>query len=214
MSMISFELKKALSPLGIEYKEFGDLLLYLMHKSVICRDDSEVERKLYDQYLMCETYVKDYFEVIGIGVHHNEIFSSIRVFAPDADFPSNQEISDETNNKLRMQLSRDEVAALIVCYLMYQQCSDDLTLEEFNAVISREEFYAAHATYLSYAPKINETARKDVFKRLSQLKVITFNSDFFDNSEYPIVIRPYVQDIILPETIKKYLEEKELKYED
>lgn len=214
MSIISFELKKALSPLGIEYKEFGDLLLHLMHKSVICRDDSEVERKLYDQYLMCETYVKDYFEIVGIGVLHNKNFSSIRIFAPDADFPSKQEIADEKNNKLRMQLSKDEVAALIVCYLMYQQCSDDLKLEEFNAVIMREEFYAAHATYLSYEPRENETARKDVFKKLSQLKVIEYNSEFFDNSEYPIVIRPYVQDVILPETVKQYLDKKELNYEN
>lgn len=214
MSRISFELKKALSPLGVEYKEFGDLLLYLMHKSVICRDDSEIERKFYDQYLMCELLVKDYFDVIGIGVLHNEIFSSIRIFAPDADYPQNNTASDNQSNKLRMNISKDEIAALIVCYLLYQQYTDDARLEEFEAVISREEFYAAHATYLSYEPKEQETARKDVLKKLSKLKVIQYHSDFFENMEHPIVIRPYVVDVILPQTVKQYLETKDYKDEN
>ncbi|MDP3444614.1 MAG: DUF4194 domain-containing protein [Ignavibacteria bacterium] len=214
MSLISFELKKALSPLGIEYKEFGDLLLYLMHKSVVCRDDSEIERKFYDQYLMCEILVKDYFEVIGIGVLHNEVFSSVRIFAPDADFPKNNSVSDDKSNKLRMNLSKDEVAALIVCYLLYQQYTDDARLEEFDAVISREEFYAAHATYLSYEPKEQETSRKDVLRKLSKLKIVKFHSDFFENLEHPLVIRPYVMDIILPKTVEQYLDTKENNYED
>lgn len=210
MSNISFGIKKSLSSLEIEYNDFGDLLLYLLSKSVICEADSEIEKSMYRRYLMCEELVKDYFDVLGIGVFHNEVFNSVRIYAPDADYPMNINIADQTNNKLRMSLSKDENAALIVSYLLYQNYSQEDKLEEFTAIVSREEFYAAHATYLSYEPKENESARKDVLTRLAKLKVIEFNSKFFDQSDYPLIIRPYILDLILSENVKQYIKNEEM----
>jgi len=210
MSSISFGIKKSLFALEIEYKDFGDLLLYLLSKSVICESDNEMERSMYRRYLMCEDLVKDYFDVIGIGVHHNENFNSVRIYAPDADYPANMNMADQPNNKLRMPLSKDENAALIVAYILYQNYSQEDKLDEFTAVISREEFYAAHATYLSYEPKENESARRDVLTKLAKLKVVEFHAKFFEQKEYPLIIRPYILDLILSENIKQYIKNEEM----
>lgn len=206
MSQLSHDVSRTIAPTGVELREFGDLVIALMDRGVICREDSAAEKELYDRYIRCKSMVHDYVDILGIGVLHNEDFRSVRFYAPDANHPGGIP-PEEPSNQMRLSVNADLSAALIVCFLLHKQhTGEGHQQEDYSVIVNRDEFYTAHATLLSYDPKPHKTARDEVIRALGRLKAVTYHTDFFDNDEYPIVIRPLIYDIVLEEAVEAALE--------
>lgn len=205
---MNISINEELKELGIGEEEFRDLIVFLMDRGIIVRGDSENERDAYDLFVKAKNAVMEHFHWSRLGIYHNENSHTIRLFAPDADFPSNHLIVDDEykNSQMRMSIGNDLSAALIVCYLLHRQMlAEGKVLENYSVPVSKEEFYTAHATKLSFTPSKSKAVQQDVMKSLQRLKVVAYNKDFFDNPSAKLEIRPYIFDVVLNETIESTL---------
>ncbi|WP_122894122.1 DUF4194 domain-containing protein [Arcobacter peruensis] len=225
---ISQYIKNQIEDSGITEKEFGDIVIYLMHNGVICRPDTgthsegdpTTEKKLYDDFLLVKNEINDFLSILGIDVYHNEEFRSIRLFPPDADYPGSNIIRDEesASSLMRLNITKDLAASLIVLYLLYEQHSSEKE-EDFTVVINEVEFMSSFKSKLNLdvAEKISKTAKakEELFKELKRLRVIKYHKNFFNhNEEYPIIIRPLIFDLVPQGIVKDTLEEFRSKKEE
>jgi hypothetical protein len=220
MSMINY-ISKAIEDTGLTEKEFGDIVIYLMHHGVLSRpeegthseSDPFKEKELYDNYLLAKNEINDYLSVIGMDIYHNEEFRTLRLYPPDSDYPGSKVIRDkETSSTLmRKKISQELAASLIILYLLYEENSVKKE-EDFTVVISDIEFMNAFRTKLNLdtAEKLSKSfkLKEDLFKELKQLRAIKYNKNYFNEGEdYPLVIRPLIYDLVPEEVIKSTLEE-------
>jgi hypothetical protein len=225
---ISQYIKNQIEESGISEKEFGDIIIYLMHNGVICRPDigshsegdPSTEKKLYDDFLLVKNEVNDYLSILGIDIYHNEEFRSIRLFPPDADYPGSKVVRDEesASSLMRLNITKELSASLIVLYLLYEQHSSEKQ-EDFTVVVNEVEFMSSFKSKLNLdiAEKITKTSRakEDLFKELKRLRVIKYHKNFFNqNEQYPIIIRPLIFDLVPQGIVKDTLEEFSTSKED
>ena len=85
--MLSEYLNERLEKAGIELDEFRELLIRLLNYGVLCRAESQVEQQLYDRYQRIPLLVQDTLELIGVRLHHDERFETIRLYPPGSRVP-------------------------------------------------------------------------------------------------------------------------------
>jgi len=220
MNLLNY-ISKEIEETGLTEKEFGDIIIYLMHYGVISRpeegthseSDPLKEKELYDNYLMAKNTINDYLSVIGMDIYHNEEFRTLRLYPPDADYPGSKIIRDkETSSTLmRKRISKELAASLIILYLLYEEHSINKQ-EDFTVVVSDIEFMNAFRTKLNLdiAEKLSKSSKikEDLFKELKQMRAIKYNKNYFnENEDYPLVIRPLIYDLVPENIIKNTLEE-------
>ena len=81
------QLEKQLSDKGYSLQEFSELVIRLLDHSVLCRDESNVEERLYDRFLVLEEIIEDYLAPLHLRIQHDRRFCFIRVFPPGATVP-------------------------------------------------------------------------------------------------------------------------------
>lgn len=211
--MVSTHIEKLLQDTPVDREQFGDLLIYLMtygainrpEKGTYSEKDTAIETELYDRYVLVKDLVADVFSLFGIGIAHNEHFKSVRLYAPDADFPGSNEVKDKGSNLMRMPISKDLAAALIVCYQLYEQHRMDGTLEDdFTAVVSQIEFMSGFTTLLGieYDATRTKGVKDDVYRSLKRMRAVNYHANFLTSADYPLIIRPQIYEIV-PEDIAK-----------
>ena len=62
------EIDRELEKEGLSQKEYSELLVRLLDYGVICRDESQIEQTLYDQFVRIEELVGEYLSVLGIRI--------------------------------------------------------------------------------------------------------------------------------------------------
>lgn len=200
--------------------EFGDIIIYLLDQGVICRPtkgthserDPLVEIQLYDKFIRVKKEIIDYLSIIGMGIYHNEEFQSIRIYAPDAEYPNDNEIKDDGSTLMRFTIGKDLSAAIIICYMLYEQYRGEGRLEDdFTAVVSQQEFMSAFAAILGidYDATRTRGIKDEVYRSLKRMRAINYHGDFFSSNEYPVIIRPLIYDIVMEDTIKNTIEQIE-----
>ncbi|MEB3733961.1 DUF4194 domain-containing protein [Halopseudomonas pachastrellae] len=65
---------------GLSAEDFSELMIRLLDRGVLCRDESNREAELYDRYLQAAELVEDYLSVLRIRVLHEPRFNLVRVF--------------------------------------------------------------------------------------------------------------------------------------
>lgn len=194
---------------GLNLEDFQAITSYLLENGVICREDTQKEEKYYDQFLRLESIIKDYLNLININVIHDEDLLSIRLYAPGSDFPDSYEDPDIRSN-MSMNLTSEESAYLIALAILYNQKFNEGDVEDDASVeVELEEFNTALASYLSFTANENKSVRDDSLRTLRKLKVIKFAKGVFEDEDRPLIIRPYIKQVILPDMLKPFLEEKE-----
>lgn len=207
----------------VSVERFGDIIIYLLHHGVICRptpgthseSDYQRELDLYDDFLIVEDEIRDYLSVMGINIKVNRDFETIRIYPPDADYPGNPDIVDNENGSslMRMNVSKDLSATLIVLYLLYEQHLSEQN-EDFTIAVSQVQFMNSFRSKLDsdLAEVLSKNAKRkeDLFKELKRLRVIKYHKDFFNSEhQFPIVIRPTIYDLVPENIIKDVLNEME-----
>lgn len=199
---------------GLNLEDFQAITSYLLENGVICREDTQKEEKYYDQFLRLESIIKDYLNLININVIHDEDLLSIRLYAPGSDFPDSFEDLDVKSN-MSMSLTSEESAYLIALAILYNQKFNEGDVEDDASVqVELEEFNTALASYLSFTANENKSVRDDSLRTLRKLKVIKFAKGVFEDEDRPLIIRPYIKQVILPDMLKPFLENEEMMVTD
>lgn len=199
---------------GVQLREFSELLIRLMDYGVICRDESQVEQVLYDRFLRVEALLTEYLSVMAIRIQHDRRFQFVRLYPPGAQVPGMDDEQDQPfNGGFRIKLSQNEVALVLVLRSQYDKALREGKVDEQGcALVSLESLSIALKNLLARALPEQLTERKNLFRRLRQLRLIHLaNEDSLGNAEFWIKIRPmimsYVSDDVLSELLNSERQE-------
>jgi len=189
---------------GLDRREFSELMIRLLDYGVVCRDESQIEQQLYDRFLRIEEIVADYLELIGIRLQHDKRFQFVRCYPPGAQIPG---VADEeqvvSSQALRVRLSQHEVALILVLRAQYDKALREGQVDEEGCVMaSLESISIAMKNLLKRALPENMTERKQLFRRLKQLRLVQIsNEEALNDGDMWLRIRPmimsYVSDQVL-----------------
>lgn len=202
LDTIEIELDKK----GLKTQEFSELLVRLLDYGVICRDESQIEQQLYDRYVRLEELVADYLSLLEIRIQHDKRFQFVRLYPPGAQVPG---LIDEENYQggqaFRSRLNQNEVALILVLRAQYDKALREGMVDEQGCVmVSLEAISIAMKNLLKRSLPEHLTERKQLFRRLKQLRLIQINNDesLTDNDTW-LRVRPmimsYVSDQVLSE---------------
>lgn len=197
-------LKRELTKLNISLHEFGDLLSRLLDYGVINRDESAIEAQLYDRYLACSSLVEDYLSIIGIRLHHDTQFLSLRAFPPSAEVPGMMDdIHRPFNGGMRYRPSQQEVAVILALRVEYEKALREGNVDDKGCVMLAFEALAmAMNNLLKRSLPENASDRLNLFKRLRQLRLIQFSSEeILDAEEYWLRIQPAIVNFVSSEAL-------------
>lgn len=205
------ELEKQLEKEGVQLKEFSELLIRLMDYGVICRDESQVEQTLYDRYLRIESLVEEYVSLMAIRIQHDRRFQFVRCYPPGAQVPGMEDDDQPFNGGLRVRLSQNEVALVLVLRSQYDKALREGQVDENGCVlVSLEGLSIALKNLLSRNLPEQLTERKNLFRRLRQLRLIQLaNEDVLDSAEFWFKIRPMIMSYVSDDVLSTLLAEDE-----
>lgn len=198
------DIEQQLEKTGVSQSEYSELLIRLLDYGVLCRDESQTEQQLYDRYLRIEGLVEDYLSIIGVRIQHDARFNFIRLFPPGAEVPG-LAADDERpfNGGFRVRLTQNEVAVVLVLRSLYDRSVREGQLDEQGCVlVSIESITLTLRNLLKRSLPENITERRQIFRRLRQLRLIQLNQEISeDSTELWVRIRPmiisYVSDDVL-----------------
>lgn len=204
LEAIEIELDKQ----GLKSQEFSELLVRLLDYGVICRDESQIEQQLYDRYVRLEELVADYLSLLEIRIQHDKRFQFVRLYPPGAQVPGLvDEESYQGGQAFRSRLNQNEVALILVLRAQYDKALREGMVDEQGCVMaSLEAISIAMKNLLKRNLPEHLTERKQLFRRLKQLRLIQVSNDesLTDNDTW-LRIRPmimsYVSDQVLAELI-------------
>jgi len=202
--MLSEYLNERLEKVGIELDEFRELLIRLLNYGVLCRAESQIEQRLYDRYQRIPLLVQDTLELIGVRLHHDERFETIRLYPPGSRVPGMEDAEQQAwSGSLRRRLSQAEVALLLVLRMQYDKALREGRVDENGFVAeSLESLVIAMRNLLGRALPEKLTERRRLFLRLRQLRLIDFHQEEdLDNSEAWLRIHPMIVEFVNEEAV-------------
>ena len=151
-----------------------------------------------------------------IRVQHDKRFQFIRLYPPGAQIPGVQDEPDAIQSPgLRLRLNQNEVALILVLRAQYDKALREGQVDEQGCVmVSLESLSIAIKNLLKRTLPDNMTERKQLFRRLKQLRLIQIaNEDRLDDGDMWMRIRPmimsYVSEQVLADLIENELESVE-----
>ena len=201
---ISDWLEDRLKKLNITNHEFSELLIRLLDYGVICRDESNVEETLYDRYLQCQEIVEDYLSLLAMRIQHDERFCFIRIFPPGARVPGMADENEQPfNSGFRARLTQPEVATVLVLRAEYDKAlREGQVSEDGCTMVSLEALGIALRNLLRRSLPETLTERKNLFRRLRQLRLIHFRSEEdMESNDAWIKIRPTITSFVSDEVL-------------
>jgi hypothetical protein len=192
-------LQQRLEPSAVTLDEARELLVRLLNYGILCRDESQTERDLYDRFLRAEQPVRELLELFGIGVYLDRRFEYLRLLPPGSPLPGMQDAADQAfGGSLRAHLTQNEVALLLVLRVQYDQALREGKLDERGFVTeSFESLGIALKNLLGRALPDRITERRRLFQRLKQLRLIEFRQEEdIDSGESWLRIHPMIVDFV------------------
>lgn len=189
---------------GVSSDRLSELLLRLLDYGVLCRNDSQTEQQYYDLFLRTEAIVRDYFELIGVRLLHDNRFQFVRVIPPGARVPGMEDETDTPfNGGLRARLNQQDVALVLVLRAEYDKALGEGQIDEQGCVrISLEATAIALKNLLGRSLPENITERRAVYRRLRQLRLIDYSSEeVLDGEDAWLRIRPLIVSFVSDEVL-------------
>lgn len=203
---LSSLLQEQLEKHNLSLDNWRELVQRLLDYGVLCRDDSQVEAELYDRFVRIPELVNDYFSLMGIRFQHDSHFRFVRVLPPGARLPGMDDETDEPFNAgLRNRLNQHEVALVLVLRAEYDKALREGSIDEQGcATLSLEAITLAMKSLLRRSLPENIGERRQVFKRLRQLRLINFFAEAdIDSGESWIKIRPLIINLVSNEWLEQ-----------
>ncbi|WP_323814592.1 DUF4194 domain-containing protein [Cellvibrio sp. NN19] len=203
---LSTLLQEQLEKQNLSLDNWRELVQRLLDYGVLCRDDSQVEAELYDRFVRVHELVNDYFSLMGIRFQHDSHFRFVRILPPGARLPGMDDETDEAFNAgLRSRLNQHEVALVLVLRAEYDKALREGGIDEQGcATLSLEAITLAMKSLLRRSLPENIGERRQVFKRLRQLRLINFFAEAdIDSGESWIKIRPLIINLVSNEWLEQ-----------
>lgn len=211
--MLKSWLEQQLQLKSVAIDDFSELLIRLLDYGVICRDESQVEQKLYDRFIQCEELVDEYLSVLALRLDHSRRFNLVRVFPPGAEVPGLQDEDQKAfNGGLRARLTQLEVALVLVLRIEYAKQLREGRIDENGCVlVSLEGLTIAFNNLLKRSLPENITERRTLFRRLRQLRLVHYqHEDDLDSPEGWLRIRPSITSFVTDEARDALVDQSEL----
>jgi hypothetical protein len=191
-------LHDALESRGLTPAQFSELMIRLLDRGVLCRDENKTEGELYDRYLQIPELVEDYLGVLHIRLLHEPRFRSLRLFPPGAEVPGLADGEDGFDSGLRERLNQNEVAAILVLRAEYDKALREGQIDEQGQVtLPLEALNLASKNLLNRPLPEARTERDALFRRLRQLRLIRSAGDLSpEDSETWLTIRPDIVSLV------------------
>ncbi|WP_419810273.1 DUF4194 domain-containing protein [Bacterioplanoides sp.] len=201
-------IEKDLEKEGLSQRDFSELLVRLLDYGVICRDESQIEQQLYDRYLRLEELVADYLTVLGIRIQHDRRFQFVRLYPPGAQVPGMEEDIQPGNQAFRTRLTQSEVALTLVLRAQYDKALREGLVDEQGCVmVSLESLSIAMKNLLKRTLPDNLTERKNLFRRLKQLRLVQIsNEDQLTDGDMWLRVRPMIMSYVSDQVLSELLE--------
>lgn len=176
--MIEQALEEALAQCRLTRNEFSELLVRLLDYGVVCRDESNVESILYDRFQRCEQLVREWIAPLGLRLQHDSRFQFIRVYPPGAEVPGMPDQEEPHHGGFRARLSQQEVAAILVLRVEYDKSLREGQVDDHGCVaLTLEALELGMRNLLKMSLPDKQIERKQLLKKLRQLRLIQFNGD-------------------------------------
>ncbi len=194
-------IKLQLEAANISQREFSQLLIRLLDRGVIYRDDSQIERELYDRYIRLALLVEDYLSLLSVRLLHDQQFHYVLAFPPGSTVPGLADEGDKALIGLKARLNQAEVAIVLVLRAEYDKSLREGQVDELGQVsVPIEALSITMKTLLNRSLPENNQERKKLFSRLRSMRLITL-LDEADSIDSWIKIRPsivsYVSESVL-----------------
>ncbi len=217
MESLNDYLQQRLESAAVVTGELRELLVRLLNYGILCREESQTERELYDRFLRVEEPVRELLDLFGISVHLDRRLEYLRLLPPGSQVPGMEGAAEQAfTGSLRARLSQNEVALLLVLRVQYDKALREGKLDE-NGLVSEsfESLGIAMKNLLGRPLPDKITERKRLFQRLKQLRLIDFRQDEdIDNSESWLRIHPMIVDFVSGDVLASLNEVKELNAEE
>lgn len=203
---------KALEKEGLSQRDFSELLVRLLDYGVICRDESQIEQQLYDRYLRLEELAGDYLTLLGIRIQHDRRFQFVRLYPPGAQVPGMaDEMQQSTTQAFRSRLNQNEVALILVLRAQYDKALREGMVDEQGCVmVSLEALSIAMKNLLKRTLPENLTDRKNLFRRLKQLRLVQIsNEDNLTDGDMWLRIRPMIMSYVSDQVLSELMEDEQ-----
>jgi len=148
---------------------------------------------------------------MGIRIQHDRRFQFARCFPPGAQIPGMEDDDQPFNGGLRVRLNQNEVAVVLVLRSQYDKALREGQVDEQGCVlVSLESLSIALKNLLSRSLPEQLTERKNLFRRLRQLRLIQLaNEDVLDSSEFWLKVRPMIMSYVSDDVLSGLLQEGE-----
>lgn len=195
---IQTALDHALAARGVSAEQFSELMIRLLDHGVLCRDENKREAEFYDRYLQVADLVEDYLAVLRVRLLHEPRFHSLRLFPPGAEVPGLADTEDAFNSGLRERLSQPEVALILILRAEYDKALREGQIDENGQVtLPLEALSLAHKNLLGRRLPAGLVQRRELFRRLRQLRLIRYaGDDAMEDSESWLTIRPDITSLV------------------
>ncbi|ROS01012.1 uncharacterized protein DUF4194 [Sinobacterium caligoides] len=189
-------IKQQLDTANVSQREFSELVIRLLDRGVIYRDDSNIERDLYDRYLRLHLLVEDYLEVLGVRLLHDSQFQYVLAFPPGSEVPGLADDTDRPLAGLKSRLNQAEVALVLVLRAEYDKSLREGQIDELGQVsVPIEAVSITMKNLLNRSLPENALERKKLFARLRSMRLIQL-LDEGESSDSWVKIRPSIVSFV------------------
>lgn len=172
--MWSDHLERELENRNLLPADLRAVLLRLLDKQVIYRNESKVESELYDLFVRMEDIVEQYLSILGVTVFCNVELNFVIAYPPGSDIPGIRDGGTE-RRALQRRIRADEAGLMITLRLLYEEKIREGEIDEKGCVYVPLE--AVFTRYLSITKRempAPESERRSVFNTLKQLRLVDY----------------------------------------
>lgn len=200
---LTTELREKLANTSISMERFREIATRLLSYGVLVRDEDRTEMLLYDETRQVESLLSEYFEVVGMYLHHDINAQFFRLYAPGAVVDGLPEDTYAPVPALKARVSTDFVAAAIALRFLYQEkLNQGLIDTQAEALISFDDLALTLQSHLKRQLPERDGERMSLLAELKRHRLLRYSSTFSvsDEDAY-LAIRPTILGIVSNEAL-------------
>ena len=205
---LTTELRERLVDANLTMERFREIATRLLAYGVMVRDEDKTEQLLYDDARRIESALAEYFEIIGLNLHHDINAQFFRLYAPGA--VADGVVPDDLSPvpSLRAQLSSDFVAAALALRFLYQEkLNQGLIDQQAEVLVNFEDLAVTLRSQIKRELPASKEDRMGLLRDLRRHRIIHYLSTFsIDDEDAYLVIRPTILGIVGNEALAAALD--------
>lgn len=200
---LTTELREKLALANITMERFREIATRLLSYGILVRDEDRTETQFYDETRRIESLLAEYFEIVGMHLHHDINAQFFRLYAPGAVVDGIPEDTFAPVPSLKARVSVDFVAAAIALRFLYQEkLNQGLIDTQAEALISFDDLALTLQSQLKRQLPERDGDRMSLLGELKRHRLLRYSSTFSvsDEDAY-IAIRPTILGVVSNEAL-------------